>query len=173
MGIIALGFGFLFMQRMNEDDGIYVEQETQPMAPVAEPPSLPERAQGRTDEEDAPPEDTEGASEIEEVLEILDDETGEMAEAMEERPDEAVDADEFEGFEDLVEATALEPPAPGHSGLLSTGEGFSLRLPSDAVEKIIRTLKVTPHDGYVPVVAFGPTGEIMLTFEEAKSISDA
>jgi len=143
------------------------------MAPVAEPPSLPERAQGRTDEEDAPPEDTEGASEIEEVLEILDDETGEMAEAMEERPDEAVDADEFEGFEDLVEATALEPPAPGHSGLLSTGEGFSLRLPSDAVEKIIRTLKVTPHDGYVPVVAFGPTGEIMLTFEEAKSISDA
>ncbi|MGA0240143.1 MAG: hypothetical protein ACO3L7_02190 [Poseidonia sp.] len=152
---------------MNEDDGIYVEQETQPMAPVAEPPSLPEQAQGRTDEEDAPPEDTEGASEIEEVLENLDDETGEMAEAMEERPDEAVDADEFEGFEDLVEATALEPPAPRHSGLLSTGEGFSLRLPSDAVEKIIRTLKVTPHDGYLPVVAFGPTGEIMLNFEEA------
>ena len=167
MGIIALGFGFLFMQRMNEDDGIYVEQETQPMAPVAEPPSLPEQAQGRTDEEDAPPEDTEGASEIEEVLENLDDETGEMAEAVEERPDEAVDADEFEGFEDLVEATALEPPAPRHSGLLSTGEGFSLRLPSDAVEKIIRTLKVTPHDGYLPVVAFGPTGEIMLNFEEA------
>jgi len=72
-----------------------------------------------------------------------------------------------------VEPTAQEPLAPRHSGLLSTGEGFSLRLPSDAVEKIIRTLKVTPHDGYVPVVAFGPTGEIMLNFEEAKSTSDA
>jgi len=173
MGIIALGFGFLFMQRMNEDDGIYVDQEIQPMAPVAEPPRLPEQGEDQTEEVDASDVDAEGASEIEEGLEveegleILDDETGEMAEAMEETPDEAGEVDEFEVFEDVVKASAEEPPAPGHDGLLSTGEGFSLRLPGDAVEKIIRTLKATPHDGYLPVVAFGPTGEIMLNFEEA------
>jgi hypothetical protein len=55
------------------------------------------------------------------------------------------------------------------SGLLETGQGFSLRLPADAVENILATLKTTPHDGYRPVVAFGPNGQIMLTFEDMKA----
>ena len=37
---------------------------------------------------------------------------------------------------------------------------FNLRQKAiaDAIEQ-------TPHEGYVPVVAFGPSGQIMLTFE--------
>ena len=61
----------------------------------------------------------------------------------------------------------IEPE--GHSGLLDTGEGFALRLPKDAVDNILASLDSTPHDGYVPVVAFGPNGQIMLTFESDKS----
>jgi hypothetical protein len=48
---------------------------------------------------------------------------------------------------------------------LDTGEGFAVRLPSDAVANIIQSIEQTPHEGYVPVVAFGPTGQIMLNFE--------
>ncbi|MEC7089111.1 MAG: hypothetical protein VXW82_01375, partial [Candidatus Thermoplasmatota archaeon] len=55
--------------------------------------------------------------------------------------------------------------APGHDGLLDTGEGFALRLPKDAVDNIIASLDQTPHEGFVPVVAFGPNGQIVLTFE--------
>ena len=61
----------------------------------------------------------------------------------------------------------IEPE--GRSGLLDTGEGFALRLPKDAVDNILASLDSTPHDGYVPVVAFGPNGQIMLTFESDKS----
>ncbi|MGB1233423.1 MAG: hypothetical protein ACPHF0_04560, partial [Poseidonia sp.] len=61
------------------------------------------------------------------------------------------------------------PPRAGHSGLLDTGEGFALRLPKDAVDNILASLETTPHDGYVPVVAFGPNGQIMLTFEAANN----
>ena len=56
-----------------------------------------------------------------------------------------------------------------HNGLLDTGEGFALRLPKDAVQNILTSLESTPHDGYVPVVAFGPNGQIMLTFEAENS----
>ena len=67
-----------------------------------------------------------------------------------------------------MEAEPVVAQPLGHNGLLDTGEGFSLRLPKDAVDNIIASLDSTPHDGYVPVVAFGPSGQIMLTFESAE-----
>ena len=68
--------------------------------------------------------------------------------------------------EEVSEEPVVAPPVR-HNGLLDTGEGFSLRLPKEAVDNIIASLDATPHDGYVPVVAFGPSGQIMLTFETA------
>jgi hypothetical protein len=82
--------------------------------------------------------------------------------------EEVVEAEpvvEVEEEEASVKPTVAQPL--GHNGLLDTGEGFSLRLPKDAVDNIIASLDSTPHDGYVPVVAFGPSGQIMLTFESA------
>ena len=86
----------------------------------------------------------------------------ELDEEVEEEPE----AEEVEEKVELPEASPAVLPA-GHNGLLDTGEGFSLRLPKDAVDNIIASLDATPHDGYVPVVAFGPTGQILLTFESA------
>ncbi len=106
----------------------------------------------------------------EEVLVIPDDDEEEILDLEDEDEDEdepepvsavteAVVA-EVDEEEDLVE----EPTRAGHDGLLDTGEGFALRLPKDAVDNILASLENTPHDGYVPVVAFGPNGQIMLTF---------
>ena len=151
MGLISLGFGFLFMQRMNEEDSIYKQAATEVPAPrQTQPPQQPEPAaqQPATEEE-----------EDDEVV-VLEEE-----EEAEEEVDEEVEEIEPE---QVPEAK----PAPSHSGLLSTGEGFALRLPKDAVNNIISTLETTPHDGYVPVVAFGPTGQIMLTFEDPDSTSN-
>jgi hypothetical protein len=165
MGMVALGFGFLFMQRMNEEDAIYVEETVTPPPADGEPPV--EEVQ-ELDEED----------EEEKVAEVSDaSATGgdpEPDEAPDETPEEeANDLNEEQVEDDLAmfaeegEGDAAADTAA--SGLLETGQGFSLRLPADAVENILATLKTTPHDGYRPVVAFGPNGQIMLTFEDMKA----
>lgn len=156
MGMVALGFGFLFMQRMNEEDTIYTQTAGQtPASQHAEPPHETE------------PEGELPDSEEEEENEViaLDDE--------EEASEDDVDDEHEEGDEEMDGREVPEAePVPSHSGLLSTGEGFALRLPKEAVNNIIATLQTTPHEGYLPVVAFGPTGQIMLTFEDPEETSN-
>ena len=60
------------------------------------------------------------------------------------------------GTEPRLPRRLSEDTRAGHNGLLDTGEGFALRLPKDAVDNILASLNSTPHDGYVPVVAFRP-----------------
>ena len=50
-----------------------------------------------------------------------------------------------------------------------TKEGFAVRLPADSVNNIIKSLEKTPHDGFLPVVAFSPSGQIVLNFESKTS----
>ena len=118
-------------------------------------------------------EEVELDDELEEELMELD-EVSEEVELDDELEEELMELDEEEAVEaePVAEVEEEEPvvvaePAAGHNGLLDTGEGFSLRLPKDAVDNIIASLDATPHDGFVPVVAFGPSGQIMLTFESS------
>jgi hypothetical protein len=157
MGMVALGFGFLFMQRMNEEDAIYVEEAVTSPSVDGKPPM---------DEVQEPGE--------EEVAEVSDaSATGEEGPESEETPEEvADDLNEEHAEDDLVmfaEERENEAAVDASRGLLETGQGFSLRLPPDAVDNILATLKTTPHHGYRPVVAFGPSGQIMLTFEDLKA----
>ena len=185
-GMVALGFSFLFMQRMNEEDGIYEMAEHQDPGSTDEgPKNIP--AMVDLDEEV----DDEEEDELEAELAALDLEEEEddadlevLDEAVEEEDDLEIDLVDDDA-EDEEEETAPEPvveqkveetkpvqapkPKKAHSGLLDTGEGFALRLPKDAVQNILSSLEQTPHEGYVPVVAFGPNGQIMLTFETDNS----
>ena len=210
-GMVALGFGFLFMQRMNEDDGIYQEGAAVPQTgtKLAPPQAAASPVEQPTPKE-TKPEPVVEVEDEEEVLVIPDDDEEEILDLDDEdedepepvsAPTEAVVAEVAEE-EDLVEVSCphcgepfgldhgevgefvcphceeflswdgkvaqkivQEPTRAGHNGLLDTGEGFALRLPKDAVDNILASLETTPHDGYVPVVAFGPNGQIMLTFE--------
>ena len=216
-GMVALGFGFLFMQRMNEDDGIYHDTADTPqvgtMGGGALPPAVkatvePAPLREATPEPVAEPDDDQDEDDaaLDEVEEddiiVLEDED-EPASTPTAASVEAVVA-EVVDEEDLVEVScphcadvfgldhgevgefvcphceaflswdgkvaqkiSQEPKRAGHNGLLETGEGFALRLPKDAVDNILASLDATPHEGYVPVVAFGPSGQIMLTFEPA------
>jgi hypothetical protein len=170
MGLLALGFGFLFMQRMNENDGIYVEEA------ITQLPLVPEMTAGG---ESPPEKDTdEPEPVVATAAEVGEDETNEVEENADDAEETSVDEDEFDWVEeepDVAEEVQEKatpepqqeplPKAPSHSGLLDTGEGFAVRLPSDAVANIIQSIEQTPHEGYVPVVAFGPSGQIMLNFE--------
>ena len=184
-GMVALGFSFLFMQRMNEEDGIYE------MAGYEEPgstddgpkniPAMVDLDEEINDEIEDELEAELAALDLEEeeddpAPEVLDEPVEEEDDLEVELVDDAEDEEEEmapepaveEKVEDTKPARATKPKK-AHSGLLDTGEGFALRLPKDAVQNILSSLDQTPHEGYVPVVAFGPNGQIMLTFENDNS----
>ena len=166
MGMVALGFGFLFMQRMNEEDGIFVESTPTSMESAEE--GLDE-AEGEADEDEALARSTTDESNDEPTELNANEEEGEAdSTELPEVAEEEVQEDNESSSAPATKTAPRNEVKQTHSGLLDTGEGFSLRLPSDSVDKIIATLKATPHQGYLPVVAFTPNGQIMLTFEEAE-----
>ena len=184
-GMVALGFSFLFMQRMNEEDGIYEMAEYEdPGSPDDGPKNIPAMVDldaGVDDEEEDELEAELAALDLEEEeddadLEVLDEAAEEEDDLEIDLVDDAEDEEEETAPEPVVEQKVEETkpvqapkPKKAHSGLLDTGEGFALRLPKDAVQNILSSLEQTPHEGYVPVVAFGPNGQIMLTFETDNS----
>lgn len=159
-GMVALGFGFLFMQRMNED-GIYVGEEGQPTQQPMPPQPSPEpeeiSAQEETVEEEVAAEAPEASEETEEEVE-----TDEAPEEVLETTEETVEEDEFDWAE---EGAKTPQPTATQSGLLQTDQGFSIRLPEGTITSILASVTATPHKGFVPVVGFSPSGQVILNFE--------
>ena len=50
-------------------------------------------------------------------------------------------------------------------GYIETAEGFDVRLPKESIEQITRTIAMTPHEGFKPVVRVNMLGQIVLDFE--------
>ena len=50
-------------------------------------------------------------------------------------------------------------------GYIQTMEGFDVRLPKESIEQITRTIAMTPHEGFKPVVRVNMLGQIVLDFE--------
>ena len=50
-------------------------------------------------------------------------------------------------------------------GYIETMEGFDVRLPKESIEQITRTIAMTPHEGFKPVVRVNMLGQIVLDFE--------
>ncbi|MGB1792491.1 MAG: hypothetical protein ACPHMS_01280, partial [Candidatus Poseidoniaceae archaeon] len=50
-------------------------------------------------------------------------------------------------------------------GYIETKEGFDVRLPKESIEQITRTIAMTPHEGFKPVVRVNMLGQIVLDFE--------
>ena len=58
-----------------------------------------------------------------------------------------------------------EPVLKSSEPRVKTQHGFEIELPPSMFENIVSSIEMTPHEGYKPVVSFGPRGEIMLNFE--------
>ena len=164
MGILALGFGFLFMQRTNTED-IY-EQGVLP-AEIPMPQPMPEEVE--TVSTDVPEEEKTVSTDVpeEERTEMVASEEVEETEMVEE-PE--VQQESAKTVPEISEPVVQTPPVEqSHSGLLMTKEGFAVRLPADSVNNIIKSLEKTPHEGFLPVVAFSESGQIVLNFESKAS----
>ncbi|MDE0858098.1 MAG: hypothetical protein OSA38_05975 [Candidatus Poseidoniaceae archaeon] len=75
----------------------------------------------------------------------------------------AVEVEEAE-LPELVVPLPIPAPVLVVKERVQTRHGFEIELPDGMFENIITSMDVTPHEGFKPVVSFGPKGEIMLNF---------
>ena len=163
-GLLALGYGFMYMQRRSMFDvqDVVIPQvfgnTVVPQRPVPEAVV--------DDEEDDMEEDVE-----EENDDIQEHEIKTESTSVEEKG--STDAEEMEllklGEELEEELDEIVKPignaTTNNIGYIETAEGFDVRLPKESIEQITRTIAMTPHEGFKPVVRVNMLGQIVLDFE--------
>ncbi len=156
IGLLALGYGFLYMQRRSMFD---VQDVVIPQVfgnVVSEVREIIEDDEEDIEEEDDDVQEheikTESSSvEDEDSINAEEMEVLELGEALEEELDEIV--------KPIGNATTE------NIGYIETLEGFDVRLPKESIEQITRTIAMTPHEGFKPVVRVNMLGQIVLDFE--------
>ncbi len=156
IGLLALGYGFLYMQRRSMFD---VQDVVIPQVfgnVVSEVREIIEDDEEDIEEEDDDVQEheikTESLSvEDEDSINAEEMEVLELGEALEEELDEIV--------KPIGNATTE------NIGYIETLEGFDVRLPKESIEQITRTIAMTPHEGFKPVVRVNMLGQIVLDFE--------
>ena len=148
IGLLALGYGFLYMQRRSSYDiqEVAIPQVFGNVVSKAETkPAQVNEEQSSEEEEDEEEEEEEEEEEIEEAEDGL-----ELGKDLE---------DEMEEVVSPVQEIA------NNIGYIKTQEGFDVRLPKESIEQITRTIEMTPHEGFKPVVRVNMLGQIVLDFE--------
>ena len=162
-GLLALGYGFMYMQRRSMFDvqDVVIPQvfgnTVRPQRPVPE---------AVVDDEDDMEEDVE-----EENDDIQEHEIKTESTTVEEKG--STNAEEMEllklGEELEEELNEIVKPignaTTNNIGYIETAEGFDVRLPKESIEQITRTIAMTPHEGFKPVVRVNMLGQIVLDFE--------
>lgn len=147
--IVTMGWIFMGSSRLGDSSEIYVPDPNmeQPTPEVQQTQAVPEQV-----------EETKGKAVDKVEME---------AEAIEDAPSLIEAATETEPSElpDLVVPLAIPPPVVAAKERVKTRHGFEIELPDDMFETILNSIDITPHEGYKPVVSFGPRGEIQLNFE--------
>jgi len=158
-GLLALGYGFMYMQRRSMFDiqdvvipqvfgNTVVPQQQIPEIDVVEEDDVEEEIDDIQEHEiktESSSVRDEGSTNAEE-MELL-----ELAESLEEELDEII--------KPIGKATT------NNIGYIETMEGFDVRLPKESIEQITRTIAMTPHEGFKPVVRINMLGQIVLDFE--------
>jgi len=145
VGLIALGWGFLTMQRLDDDEGIYEvdENQQQSVPAIVQQASLLGRAQGQVLQIPEPVK-----KEEQDIPEIVEQRVEQVAEIAEQRAAH---------IPQVVEQ--VQPPM---AETITTTQGFEVRLPPGKLESILKSIDSTPHEGYKPVVGFTPNGQIII-----------
>ncbi len=156
VGLIALGWGFLTMQRLDDDEGIYEVDEEQPVAVVQQKAFSPKTEVAEPEEEI-----------VEEVIETVEEET--VA-----QEDDSVEEVESAASTSVTTSQGLEIPRPvlrkqvtepvslPMPDTITTAQGFEIRLPAGKLDAILKSIASTPHEGYKPVVGLNEGGQIII-----------
>jgi len=66
--------------------------------------------------------------------------------------------------QETVQSTAIQQTFIPET-LIETKQGFEIRLPPGTADQIIRSIELTPHDGFKPVLELNAFGKLQLHFE--------
>ena len=145
MGLLALGYGFIYQQRRHTIDVRDTEEVHELNTWIQEAEVTPS---------------TGLMAKVEESEEKNDGED-DVVEIVEEVVDKAV--------EKVAKAIPVPKPVKAapvkDEGFIETIQSFDVRMPPQAIEQIKRTIAMTPHEGFNPVVRVNMLGQIVLDFE--------
>ena len=157
MGLLALGYGFIYQQRRHTID-VRDTEEVHELNTWIEEVEVTQEASGLMAKiETVKTDDT--VEEITEQIEEVAEEMEEIAEEMEEITEE---------METIAKAIPVPKPVKAlekDEGFIETLQTFDVRMPPQAIEQIKRTIAMTPHEGFNPVVRVNMLGQIVLDFE--------
>ena len=168
LGIVAFGFGMMYMQRFGEDGDVYVgEQMVEAPATLIPPPI--------TEEESIPEPVTEEV--VEEVVEDVCEEV--VEEVVEDVTEEVVEEKVLQPLlnkeieQTITEDESIPEPVTKSSveedleklSLIETNQGFFFKLSPDILKNIKQALENTNYEGFKPVLEFDASGQIVLNFE--------
>ena len=143
MGLLALGYGFIYQQRRHTIDVRDTEEIHELSTWIEEAEVIPAStglmAKVETVEDDI-------VEEITETVEIVAKKAEKVAQAI--------------PVPKPVKATPVKD-----EGFIETLQTFDVRMPPQAIEQIKRTIAMTPHEGFNPVVRVNMLGQIVLDFE--------
>jgi len=144
MGLLALGYGFIYQQRRHTID-VRDTEEVHELNTWIEEAEVTQATSGLMAKVEA--------SEVEEIVEEISDDVVEVVEKVETIP-KAIPVPK------PVRATLVKD-----EGFIETLQTFDVRMPPQAIEQIKRTIAMTPHKGFNPVVRVNMLGQIVLDFE--------
>ena len=157
MGLLALGYGFIYQQRRHTID-VRDTEEVHELNTWIEEAEVTQASTGLMAKAD-----TIG---VDEIVEVITDEVEEVVE------------DLTEDVETIAKAIPVPKPVKAapmrtpmrtltreNEGYIETLQTFDVRMPPEAIEQIKRTIAMTPHEGFNPVVRVNMLGQIVLDFE--------
>jgi len=166
LSLLAMGFGFIYLQQRSS----YAQQtpsfiqpaltQEQIVSSIPEPVTAESVEEGEDDRE----------AELDDLDEELDDLDAELAELDEELDelDEEYDDDE-ENLQPLPEKKIEKiVQKEVESSTISTVSGLEIRFPPGVLENITKTIQLTPHDGFNPVLELGENGKLRLVFDPSQ-----
>lgn len=159
MGLLALGYALIYQQRRHTVDVRDTEEVHElntwiEEAEVAPAPGLLAKV-----------EDSEIGDEVEKAEEIVEEIVEEIEEVIEEVEEVAKAVPVPKPVKAAPTKTPLRTPTRKNEGYIETLQSFDVRMPPQAIEQIKRTIEMTPHEGFNPVVRVNSIGQIVLDFE--------
>lgn len=163
MGIVAFGFGILYMNRMGDADTLYAQA---PLAEVAEKVYEIEETEEEVSEEETSEEEAVDVVEAEEEVDEATEEEGAEEEkgllALATEVDLEIPTSQGVGMSaGIVMAAAQQQVA---QNIVPTGGGFSMAIDPQVMAAIQSTLARTPHDGFQPIISMLPNGNFKIDF---------
>ena len=151
MGLLALGYAFIYQQRRHTFDVRDTEEVHELNTWIEEAVVTPKKGlMAKVEDADE--------SEVVEVIETVE----EASEEVVEKVAKAVPVPK--PVKAAPKRTPLRTPTK-NEGYIETLQSFDVRMPPQAIEQIKRTIEMTPHEGFNPVVRVNSIGQIVLDFE--------